>query len=370
MLTVDSLSRLIGIPLVPWQAHYEHAAVTGRQERYPASLFSAAFVRDYATTMRPYLLFVSGMAGLVGVALAPAVPWHEALVIGAAFFLSYGFGQALTDCFQLDTDSRSAPYRPLVRGTIRRRDVLGVSLIGLSISGGILMAFNPWNAALAILAVVGLATYTPFKRRWWAGPFYNAWIVALLPLMGFLAAAGTDPLRALAHPPLQWTMIVTFFAYSNFVLVGYFKDISADRATGYRTLPVSAGLGISSFVSDVFALLAVGGAWALAWLGGLGGSGADHLRAIAGQMEWTFPSLAAVAILVAGTASSIVAQVNAHRVRHEGEAFKAIEPVLYAHILLLAGIAALYKPFWVPFFVAYGALFALVLWTRPDPAQV
>ncbi|MBM3297987.1 MAG: penicillin-binding protein 2, partial [Candidatus Aminicenantes bacterium] len=47
-------------------------------------------------------------------------------------FLSYGFGQALTDCFQTDTDSLSAPYRPLVRGTISRGQVLAVSLGGLA----------------------------------------------------------------------------------------------------------------------------------------------------------------------------------------------------------------------------------------------
>jgi len=32
-----------------------------------------------------------------------------------------------------------------------------------------------------------------------------------------------------------------FFGYANFVVMGYFKDISADRATGYRTFPVTFG---------------------------------------------------------------------------------------------------------------------------------
>ena len=38
-------------------------------------------------------------------------------------------------------------------------------------------------------------------------------------------------------------MAATFFGYANFVLAGYFKDIEADRATGYRTFPVVFGRG-------------------------------------------------------------------------------------------------------------------------------
>ena len=97
----------------------------------PASPASPAFARAYLTTMRPYLLFVSGFTGLLGMALGSPLAAWPALALGAAFFLSYGFGQALTDCFQTDTDALSSPYRPLVRGEIARRDVLGVSLAGL-----------------------------------------------------------------------------------------------------------------------------------------------------------------------------------------------------------------------------------------------
>ena len=81
-------------------------------------ILSFAFARDYAVTMRPHLLFVSGITGITGLALAPPLPFAATALLCVAFFLSYGFGQALTDCFQLDTDALSSPYRPLVRGTI------------------------------------------------------------------------------------------------------------------------------------------------------------------------------------------------------------------------------------------------------------
>ena len=59
----------------------------------PVPLASFAFARAYATTMRPYLLFVSGITGIVGMALIPGVPALAALGIGLAFFASYGFGR-------------------------------------------------------------------------------------------------------------------------------------------------------------------------------------------------------------------------------------------------------------------------------------
>ena len=68
--------------------------------------------------MRPYLLFVSGASGLVGLALADSLVGPSLLVAALPFFLSYGLGQAITDTFQTDTDALSSPYRPLVRGAI------------------------------------------------------------------------------------------------------------------------------------------------------------------------------------------------------------------------------------------------------------
>src|SRR5512146_1652118 len=89
------------------------------------------FVSGYVTTMRPYLLFVSGIVGAAGLAFGDLAAGIRAGAVFAAAFLSYGFGQALTDCFQIDTDALSAPYRPLTRGTISRLQTFVVSVVGL-----------------------------------------------------------------------------------------------------------------------------------------------------------------------------------------------------------------------------------------------
>jgi 4-hydroxybenzoate polyprenyltransferase len=315
-----------------------------------APLLSVRFVRAYATTMRPYLLFVSGITGLVGLALGPRPPWSATVLIALVCFLSYGFGQALTDCFQLDTDRLSSPYRPLVQGTVRRAHVLAVSLTGLAVSGGIVTWYNPWNWALAALTVIGLATYTPFKRRWWGGPPWNAAIVVLLGAIAFGAAAGAGEAPAAPLPLVAAAAGAVFFGYANFVLAGYFKDLAADRATGYRTLPVVFGRGTASVVSDVFAVAAALGA-GVAVLG----AGA---------------SPAALAFLALGTVVSAVAQGRLRRVRTDGEAHRAIAPVVHAYLLFLAGIAAARRPEWGAALAIFCLGYLAVLERRPEPAQI
>lgn len=315
----------------------------------------SGFARSYLVTMRPYLLFVSGITGIAGLALGGRLGTGDALLVSGAFFLSYGFGQALTDCFQTDTDALSAPYRPLVQGRVRRRDVLLVSLAGLLLCGLVLVGHRAANAPLAALTVFGLATYTFFKRRWWAGPFYNAWIVALLVLMGYLASGG-------AAAPRDWpgslpgTLMVAFFGYANFVLTGYYKDVAADRATGYRTLPVAFGLGPSALVSDGFAILAVLGAALVA-------RDALDRGPVAGR-------LVAAPFLLAGLAVTVVGQVRQHRVRDEHGAYRAIVPVVHAYLLLLSGVAALYRPAWTLPLLAFYAAYAWAMARRPEREQI
>jgi geranylgeranylglycerol-phosphate geranylgeranyltransferase len=215
-----------------------------------------AFWRYYLIQMRPYLLFISAAAGMMGVvaamAVQPAAPLRLLWLAFPPFLLAYGFGQALTDYFQTDTDRLSAPDRPLSKGLLEVRHVLIVSSLGLAGCAMILVWLNPWNLLPALLTVGGLATYTTVKRRyWWGGPLYNAWIVSLLPVMGFLTVA--PDLRGL---PVGW-VLMTFVAYANFVLMGYLKDIDADAATGYRTFPVVFGWELTVSVGHLLAVLAL-----------------------------------------------------------------------------------------------------------------
>lgn len=323
------------------------------------SISTLSFWKAYWITMRPYLLFVSGAAGMAGFAAGPETNWAVAAGVFLVLFLSYGFGQALTDCFQTDTDSISSPYRPLVRGIISREQVLLVSLSGLTAGCLILLFLNVWIAIPGLLCIFGLATYTYFKRRWWGGPFYNAWIVALLPVIGYLAARETNGSFSaiLGNEILLGIIISVFFSYANFVLMGYFKDISADRASGYNTFVVVFGWKKAATVSDIFALISI---FATGWI---------MLHRFLNRM---LPSLGWLAILLffAAAAVLIFAQVEIHRTRDEKEAFHPIANVVRGFVLLRLSEICLLKPGWLIAAFIFYLGFELTLKARPEKAQV
>ncbi len=100
-------------------------------------VYSPFFWKAYFIQMRPYLLFFSGIAGATGIAMGKntaTADWKLSVAF-IPFFLGYGFGQALTDCFQTETDKLSAPYRPLSKEIISIRSVFIVSMTGLFASG-------------------------------------------------------------------------------------------------------------------------------------------------------------------------------------------------------------------------------------------
>lgn len=310
----------------------------------------------YVVEMRPYLMFISAATGLAGMAFAPDISVPDLVILAALFFLAYGFGQALTDCFQTDTDALSAPYRPLAQGRLRSRDVLIVSLAGLIAGGIVLAVYNPLNLSLVAIGVTGLATYTWFKRRWWGGPFYNAWIVVDLCLIGYASGLGASGDSFDWSPELLASLLAVLFGYANFVLAGYFKDISADRASGYDTLPVAFGLRIASVASDALAIMALlSCGLALVIINGAALDAGLVLSAVSftGAVAWT-----------------VLGQLRLHAVTTESEAHRSITPVVHAYILMLAGISLARQPEWAPLLAVLYAGFFVVLAKRPMKEQV
>ena len=327
---------------------------TSAIEQYP--VLSFRFLKAYIITMRPYLMFVSGVTGIAGMSFAAEMDIVKAMLIFLASFLSYGFGQALTDCFQIDTDSISSPYRPLTQGIVNRNYFLIISCLGLLFCISILTFFNPLNILLGALSGIGLITYTYFKRKWWAGPFYNSWIVLVLFMMAYLAGSGKTNLD-FSNPISIAAIVTVFFGYANFVLTGYFKDIAADRATAYNTLPVVFGRKISSIVSDAFGFIVSTSVFAL-------------VIALAFDSFPYQTIIKALIFIYTGIGVSIFTQMNLHSVKSDAEAHKAIAPCVHSYILLLSGIAVLNKPDWFIFLLMFYILYVITLKLRPARNQI
>ena len=317
--------------------------------------FSTDFAKDYFITMRPYLLFVSDVTGICGMSFIVDLEISKIILIFFASFLSYGFGQALTDVFQTDTDSISSPYRPLTKGLISKTQVLSISLIGLIFCVSVFSFYNPLNLMLGIFSGLGLATYTFFKKKFWAGPFYNAWIVGVLFLMAFLC--GSDFSSVTNNPLLISSLITVFFGYANFVLVGYFKDVEADKLTGYNTLPVVYGRRIASIVSNIFGLLTITSTILIF-------TNSSLLK------DLLTKNLNVVVILVVGMVIMILCQIFVHFIKNDNESSKAITLSVHAYIILLSSIVILNKPEWIIPMIIFYLLFNLTISLRPAKNQI
>ena len=84
-----------------------------------------SYWKAYFIQMRPYLLFVSGIAGLAGMSIVFQESFNlQFYILGfISFFLAYGFGQALTDCFQMDnifTDANNTAGHCIIIGQAQK----------------------------------------------------------------------------------------------------------------------------------------------------------------------------------------------------------------------------------------------------------
>ncbi|WP_116039094.1 UbiA family prenyltransferase [Seonamhaeicola aphaedonensis] len=314
---------------------------------YP--IFNFKFFKAYLIQCRPYLLFLSGIVGLSGIAIAVTENistnlWSIYLAF-VPLFLGYGFGQALTDTWQIDTDSISAPYRPLSKGVISIKSVRIVSILGLVLSVIILVYLNFWNIILGALSVFGLITYSYFKKNFWfVGPFYNAWIVALLPLMGYISIVDSKSFSS----KLLMLVLLSFMSYTNFVLMGYLKDISADRETGYKTFPVVFGWNRTVWIGDIIVLLST----VLVLL--------------------TVETGIGIGIASIATILTIYGQIYAHlaKVKEESYASIPVEMTVRSFILWQIAVILDIHPNWLVVIIIFYLFFEVFLFFRPEKSQI
>jgi len=152
------------------------------------------------------------------------------------------------------------------------------------------------------------------------------------------------------------TLVAVFFGYSNFVLVGYFKDIEADEQTGYNTLPVVFGRKTSAMISNVFASFAVFATIKLFFI-------------TAAQTEF-IQLIPAAAFLITAVISTLYTQWQLRQVMYDEEAYKAVSPSVHSYLLTLSSITTMNKPSWSIFALLFYMAFIAVMKLRPTKTQI
>lgn len=230
-------------------------------ERSPGGrIRSLVFLGHPGPSLLVTVVFV-GIAGLAGRSVPDATRVLQ--LVGTMLPIQLCIG-VINDVVDLPADAVAQPYKPLVRGVLRRSTAAWIGLVlgavGLSVAATINLATLGLGAAAlgAGLAYdLGLRRIVLSWVPWWAG-------MAVLPLAAY-ASVGAIPGRLLILIPLSALVAVGLH------LANALPDIDADRLAGVRSLPVTVGVGAARWAGP--AVLAAAALLALVFAIPLGQAG-------------------------------------------------------------------------------------------------
>jgi 1,4-dihydroxy-2-naphthoate octaprenyltransferase len=163
-------------------------------------------------------------------------------------------------------------------------------------------------------------------------------------------AAGTGLAEALANGAVRAAMVSSFGTYAVFVMLGYLKDVEADRATHYNTVAVRFGRRATVVASAAFATL---GLAASVWLV------QPRLTVSAGTALWSL-----------GVVLLFGAHVLAWKSTTDHDAWPGIQASVHGFVALHLGEAAAIKPRWtLVAWILFGASI-VAMFRRPVRRQV
>jgi 4-hydroxybenzoate polyprenyltransferase len=238
-------------------------------ERAPGGrIRSLVFLGHPGPSVLVTVVFVS-LAGLAGRGVPEAMRILQ--LVGTMLPIQLCIG-VINDVADLPADTVAQPYKPLVRGVLRRSTAAWVGVILGAIGLGVAATINLATLGLGAAALgAGLAYDLGLRRTvlswvpWWGG-------MAVLPLTSY-ASAGAIPSRLLVLVPLS-ALIAIGLQVANAL-----PDIDTDRAAGVRSLPVLIGADAARWTAP--AALAAAGVLALALVEPLNQAGALFFAGIA-----------------------------------------------------------------------------------------
>jgi 4-hydroxybenzoate polyprenyltransferase/tetratricopeptide (TPR) repeat protein len=172
-----------------------------------------------------------------------------------ATFCAFQASVAINDLFDEEGDRISEKERPLVSGTLERRDLVGQAAV-FSLAA-LLFALNVkyQTFLFVVLALIVSFAYSAPPLRLKRFPLVSSLTLGLVSLtaclVGFSVYAEERAL-SLFPSPLAWVIVLSFglgFAAKDL------KDIDGDRATGVWTLPVLLGPSAGRVAAAVLVFL-------------------------------------------------------------------------------------------------------------------
>lgn len=201
-------------------------------------LFSKQIIFAYIKSMRPYLFFISGMAGLLGMVFSNATSSvGRTFSVLSILFVGWGVNQVINDLLGLKEDRINAPHRPLVTGELPIKAAVTFSLFFFVVGAIVTYFINPQALILYLLVFVLNIVYEYSKKVPLLGNIVFGFLLAPCVYYGAMCI-NSRGLEILLDKKLFLIAVAIILINFTVAFFTYFKDFQGDKITGKKTIIV------------------------------------------------------------------------------------------------------------------------------------
>ncbi|MFA5031943.1 MAG: UbiA family prenyltransferase [bacterium] len=196
-------------------------------------------IRLYIKSMRPYLFFITGISGWLGILFAntsSSIP--RQIIVLSILFLSWGINQVINDLLGIEEDKINAPHRPIASGELSKKHVLLFSICLFALGAIATYFLNPYALIIYFCGYLFNIIYEYCKGLPLLGNIWFGILIAVTPFYGALAVSKGDIISVLCNKDLIFIALFIALISSTMTFFTYFKDYSGDKQTGKKTLVV------------------------------------------------------------------------------------------------------------------------------------
>lgn len=189
--------------------------------------------------MRPYLFFITGIAGWLGILFAnTTASILRQIVVLSILFISWGINQITNDLLGVKEDKINAPHRPIASGELNQKYVLSVTFFLFLLGAVITFFLNPYALIIYFAGYIFNIVYEYLKGIPLLGNIWFGILIAVVPFYGALAVSKGNLMSVLYNKDLIYIALFIALISSTMTFFTYFKDYSGDKQAKKKTLVV------------------------------------------------------------------------------------------------------------------------------------
>lgn len=196
-------------------------------------------IRLYIKSMRPYLFFITGISGWLGILFANTSSGVlKQIIVLIILFVSWGINQVINDLLGIKEDKINAPHRPIASGELSKKYVLLFSAVLFTLGAIVTYFLNPYALIIYFTGYIFNIIYEYCKGTPILGNIWFGILIAVTPFYGALAVGRENIINVLGNKDLIYISLLVALISSTMTFFTYFKDYSGDRQTRKMTLIV------------------------------------------------------------------------------------------------------------------------------------